>query len=453
MLHRRRSYTGQATLLMTLTLIPMVALVGLVTDLGYMHYLKKSAQAAADAAVLAAVAEVHANVGGSSFTCDMIGVTCKSSYSCPSDITTATNAVDVACLYAKVNGFTSKSPQSVVIDSNVGSTLPPTAPGVSSAAFWVTARVSQTVPQLFSAVMGNTSGIVAARATAGLNPAKDCIYVLDPSVSGAYNQNGSTNVTSACGVYVNSTSATAMTNSGNSTLSASEYDIVGNYSWHGTLTPTPNTGAPTTPDPLKNLAPPSPCSSSGGCDAAGCKNNASALTLSKDTTLTAGTYCGGIYVKSATITFSQGTYIIVGGGIGTQDTNSVVRSSGTGVTIYNSYDSKNAYQPMAFNANSDVQLSASTSGTYAGILMMQDRTCCATTMPIESFQGGSNAQFEGTLYFPKSQLQFAGNPTLNVVHYSIIVALRFNVTGTSTFNNDYSVLAGGSPIQQVGLVE
>ena len=106
----------------------------------------------------------------------------------------------------------------VVIDSNVGSTLPPTAAGVNSAAFWVTARVSQTVPQLFSAVMGNTSGKVAARATAGLNPAKDCIYVLDPSASGAYYQNGSTTVTSACGIYVNSNSATAMTNSGNSTL-------------------------------------------------------------------------------------------------------------------------------------------------------------------------------------------------------------------------------------------
>jgi hypothetical protein len=204
---------------------------------------------------------------------------------------------------------------------------------------------------------------------------------------------------------------------------------------------------------MKNLAAPSPCSSSGGCDTAGCKANSSALTLKTDTTLSPGTYCGGIYVMKGTTTFSQGTYIIVGGGIGTQDTNSIVRSSGTGITIYNTYDSKNAYQPMSFNANSDVQLKASTSGAYAGILAMQDRTCCSATMPIESFQGGTNAQFEGTLYFPRSLLQFAGNPTINVVHYSIIVALRFSVVGSSTFNNDYSVVTGGSPIQQVGLVE
>lgn len=451
MLRRRRSYKGQATLLVTFVLIPMVALLGLVTDVGYMHYLKKSEQAAADAAVLAAVSQVHSNVGGSNFTCATVGVTCVSSYVCPANLTNAQNAVQVGCLYAKANGFQSAGNQQVVIDSNVGSTVPPTAPGVNSAAFWVTARVSQTVPQLFSAVMGNTSGTVAARATAGLNPAKDCIYVLDPSASGAYYQNGNTAVTSACGIYVNSNSATAMSNSGNSTLSASEYDIVGNYSWHGTLTPTPDTGAPPSPDPMKNLAPPSPCSSSGGCDAANCKANSSVDTINSTTTIFPGTYCGGIYVKKGTVTFSAGTYIIVGGGIGTQDTNSIIR--GTGVTIYNTYDSKNPYTPISFNANSDVELSAPTSGSYAGILAMQDRTCCSSTMPTESFQGGPNAEFEGTLYFPRSLIQFAGNPSVSMVNYTIIVARQFDVIGTSTFNNDYAALTGGSPIQQVGLVE
>jgi len=439
----------------TFALVPMIGLLGLVTDLGYMHYLKKSAQAAADAAVLAAVSQVHSNVGGSKFTCDMVGVTCKTSYSCPAS-PTADNAVDIACLYAKQNGFISSGNQSVVIDANVGTTLPANAPGVNSAAYWVTVTVSQTVPQLFSAVMGNTTGKVAAQSTAGLNPAKDCIYALDPSSSGAYYQNGNTNVTSACGLYVDSSSATALTNSGNSTLSASEYDIVGNYQWHGTLTPTPNVGAPASPDPLKNLAAPSPCSSSGGCNSADCSTHPNQVVVNTNGTdnLSPGTYCGGIYVKKGTAMFSSGTYILVGGGIGTQDTNSIVRSSG-GVTFYNTYSTSpvRAYQAVYFAANSDVQLSAPTSGAYGGILFMQDRNCCSGTMPQESFQGGPNAQFEGTLYFPKSQIQFAGNPTVSIVHYTIVVAWQIDVLGTSTFNNDYSVLTGGSPIQQVGLIE
>src|SRR5215467_5235254 len=240
---RRR---GQALLLVTFALVPMMGMLGLVTDLGYMHYLKKSAQAAADSAVFAAVGYFHSNVSGSTFTCDQTGVSCQSSYSCPANLTTATNAIETACLYAKQNGFVSSGNQTVLIDSNVAATPPATAPGLKTAAFWVTARVSQKVPLLFAAITGNTTGTVAARATAAVSPAKDCIYILDPAASGAYYQNGSTTVTSTCGIYVNSNSPTAMTNSGNSTLDASEYDIVGNYSWHGTLSPDPNVNAPTT---------------------------------------------------------------------------------------------------------------------------------------------------------------------------------------------------------------
>jgi hypothetical protein len=91
------------------------------------------------------------------------------------------------------------------------------------------------------------------------------------------------------------------------------------------------------------------------------------ITINTDTTLSPGTYCGGRAVKSATVTFSPGRYIIVGGGIGTQDTNSHIL--GSGVFFYNTYDANNAYGPINFNANSDVQLSApKTDGTYAGIL-------------------------------------------------------------------------------------
>ena len=41
---------GQAALLMTAVIIPLAGVVGLVTDVGYMHYVQRSAQKAADAA-------------------------------------------------------------------------------------------------------------------------------------------------------------------------------------------------------------------------------------------------------------------------------------------------------------------------------------------------------------------------------------------------------------------
>jgi len=155
-------------------------------------------------------------------------------------------------------------------------------------------------------------------------------------------------------------------------------------------------------------------------------------------------------LRKAPLTLRGGTYILVGGGIGTQDTGSIVTGSGF---FYNTYDSNHAYSPVAFSANSSVQLSAPTTGTYAGILFMQDRNCCSGTTPTESFQGGPTAKFEGTLYFPKSILQFAGNPTMSTAKYTIVVAWQFDLLGTSDVNNDYSGLPGGSPIKQVALVE
>ena len=56
--------------------------------------------------------------------------------------------------------------------------------------------------------------------------------------------------------------------------------------------------------------------------------------------------------------------------MGTQDTNSFVTGSGY---FYNTYDNKNAYAGLSLNANSSAQLSAPSTGNYAGILFMQDR--------------------------------------------------------------------------------
>ncbi len=443
---------GQAVLMVTFALIPMIALMGLVTDLGYMHYLRTSAQAAADSAAMAASYRFNKTVTGSTFTCADYAWICKNQWPCPSNLTTASNPPETACLYAKQNGFnTANSNQHVTITSDVTTTIP-TAPGVGGVAYWITVRVTQTVPQLFSAVMGHSSGLVAARSTAALHPGLGCVYALDPIAPASFYQNGTTNFTSACGIYVDSSDPAAMQGNGGAVLQASAINDVGSYDWQGTISPTPNTGVSPFPDPLSYLQPPSPpCSSTTGCNSADCSAHPSVVTVNSDQTLLPGTYCGGIRIKNGTATFSSGQYIIVGGGITTQDSNSHVR--GSGLFFYNTYNSSKAYSEINFNANSDVQIAAATSGTYAGVLFMQDRGCCASGMLTESFQGGATSFFEGILYFPNSLVQFRGNPTLDISHYTIVVSRRFEVKGTSTMNNDYSHLVGGNPIKQVGLVE
>jgi hypothetical protein len=53
--------------------------------------------------------------------------------------------------------------QNVTIAAGTGT--PPTVSGVA-ASYWVTTRITETLPQSFSAVLGNRIGTVSARATA-----------------------------------------------------------------------------------------------------------------------------------------------------------------------------------------------------------------------------------------------------------------------------------------------
>src|SRR5260370_26322363 len=66
-------------------------------------------------------------------------------------------------MYAQSHGFNSAN-QWVTYQADVHS-VPPTAPGMGTATYWVTFRVIQKVPQMFSAVLGKTSGMVASRST------------------------------------------------------------------------------------------------------------------------------------------------------------------------------------------------------------------------------------------------------------------------------------------------
>jgi hypothetical protein len=458
---------GQVLLLVTLAIVPLAAMAGLVTDIGYMRYVQRSAQKAADAAVLAAVAGYNTTNAGSAFTCGSGSSAptwvCHNPtpYSCPGALTSASNPVDDACLYAQQNGFNpiAGSNQSVIINSDVNpSPLNPipTAPGINNGAWWITARVAQKVPNLFSAVLGNSSGLVVARATAAIQPGIACVYALDPAAQGAYSQNGSTIFNANCGIYVNSkNSSAAMLGNGGATVNASSINVVGGVSWQGTMNPAPLTGVSPFSDPLKNMQPPSPCDPTTGCDAANCPNNSKPFVVSSDTTLSAGTYCGGIYVKSGTATLRPGRYILVGGGIGTQDTNSKI--VGSNVFFYNTYDKHNAFAPISFVANSSVQLSAPDNDPpYSGILYFEDRGCCST-MQTDSFQGGSSSYFQGTIYAPASLVQFAGNPSVGVTSttakYTVVVAKQFSLQGTSNMSNDFSNVTGGNPIKVVALVE
>ncbi len=191
---RKTRRSGQALVLVTLALIAMAGIMGLAVDLGWSFFVQKQAQAAADGAALAAVQEAlqdirAANMAVTAFTCGSVAsVSCQATPIPCGSVAGTTNLAN-GCQYAVANGFnyaSTSSSQNVTIMS--GTTAPPpTAPGVMNIAYWVTVRTAQTIPQLFSAVLGNPSGTVSAIATAaiagsvmpasfyGMNHAGDCI--------------------------------------------------------------------------------------------------------------------------------------------------------------------------------------------------------------------------------------------------------------------------------------
>jgi Flp pilus assembly protein TadG len=166
--HKRR---GQVLVMVTLALFAMMGMLGLAVDLGWSYFTKKTAQAAADAAALAAVRYTYLQLANSDppfiFDCQTT-VTCQAITPCTHPATSPPgNNIDSGCLYAERNGFSTdpNGRQNVTMQSDTTSPVP-TAPGVD-VYYWVTTRTSEGIPQLFSSLFGNTS-LASARATAAI---------------------------------------------------------------------------------------------------------------------------------------------------------------------------------------------------------------------------------------------------------------------------------------------
>jgi Flp pilus assembly protein TadG len=410
---RTRSERGQAIIMVTIGVTFLMGLLGVVVDIGYGYYIKQQAQAAVDSAVIAAAVAARPTDGACSAS-----VLCQTNFSCPPSPTSATN-FGAACQYAAQNGFGNATGRSVVLSSGTGPV------GGANVNYWVTATATEQLPMLFSRVLGYSTGTVAATATGAVTSsggAGGCIYVLDTLANGALNISGSANIFSNCGIYVNSSSSSALISSGGAKTTASVVDVVGNVSLSGgsTITPTPTTGVTAAADPLANL----PAPTFSGCDAT--SKNISVIT----TTLNPGVYCNGITISGgATVTFNSGNYILNGGGLNVSGNSSI---SGSGVFFYNT-SSGYTFKPLTLSGAASVDLTAPTSGTYQGILFFQDRTI--TSSASNTFSGGANSAISGSIYMPTAQLYFSGGATTAPLTMAL-VCKDLNVSGNAYLAKD-----------------
>ncbi len=284
-------------------------------------------------------------------------------------------------------------------DDNLGTVT--LSGGVASLATSSLPPGSQTIEASYS---GN-SNFLSSSATTGTITISPSIIVLASSASGSLTISGNASIKVSGVVYVDSSSSSAISASGNASVTASAIDVHGGVqkSGNATFSPTPTTGAAVLSDPLAAL----PAPSTSGLTNYGSEN----LSGNSSATIKPGIYSSISVSGNASLTLSAGLYLIEGGGFSTSGNASV---SGSGVLIYNAGsnypNSGGSFGAISLSGNGSTSLSPASTGSYAGIMLIQP---AANTQTL-SFSGNSMAGVTGAIYAPAAQLSESGNAQLSV---------------------------------------
>jgi hypothetical protein len=344
------------------------------------------------------------------------------------------------------NGFTDDS-RTFASSSEVSVAVyqPPQSGPYATSPNAVQVIVSQTQPTYFIRVLGWQNVPVSTLAVGVTVSGGSCVYVLNPTGSGAMTVTGTSSLNSACGIYDNSNSSSALIVSGGGVLQAPLVGVVGGTTTNGGGSTPPSTGIAAFGDPLAWVAQPT----------AGTCNSYPGQNIGSSTILYPGLYCGGLKINAgANVTFMPGTYIINGGGLTILAGATVTGSS---VTFFFTGQNKSSSSPSSYGGvqiagSASVNLSApcnSSSGGIEGMLFFQDRAMTNGTGSV--INGGSTSYFSGALYFPTTSLSYSGSSGSN--QYTLIVADTLTVAGTASINNNYSCLSNGSLIKNAALAQ
>lgn len=441
-----RQERAQVTVLAAVSLVVVMGFVGLAVDVGNLRLSKNSLQSAADASAVAAALEIQ-QCAGHALCNAMVGATTAS---------LAENGFGSAVLSTNCSD---PGTSTLRITLNNGPCALGGSDPNSGKTNYVEVVLTRVTPMWFTRLLGLQSMMVTARAESGRVQGTNCIFALDPNGGNAVSVDVLAAVTGHCGMVVESNAWNALSCNVLAAIHLSQIGVVG-----GTeqllcpVTPKPRKiFLPSPADPLASL--PKPVVPSCGTSTSSPYHGAPGplVILGTATLYPDGAYCGGISIlPTARVTFMPGTYVLtsknflglpVGGGLSLDIGGTI---NGTGVTFYN-YGPGGSITMLATSLlGNGVNLSAPTTGTYAGILFLQDpqNTSTATILGTTSW----NTSINGTFYFPTARVLFAAS---GVSNYNILVAYDIDFAAltlgstkatASTFMNDYSSLANGSPI-------
>jgi hypothetical protein len=311
----------------------------------------------------------------------------------------------------------------------------PPASGANQDVRAVEAIIEQSYPRLFMALLEPGDVSFTVRAVARYDDGGEaCILALDPMIRHALLFTGSTEVNLAgCDLMSNSLhdEALGVTGSGRVTAPCANAAGGAHISARLELTecPAPRTGLPPALDPFAGLEPPT---------ASGCRNIPGGGG-SGARTIQPGRYCNGMAINGDVV-MAPGVYIVDGGVF---RTNGNATLTGEGVIIFLTGNAT-----VQMNGNARIDLSAPTSGPYAGLVMWGD----AGNAPDSDVRmnGTADSALVGALYFPSQTVEMRGDFS-GSGGCTRIVASRIDLSGNSSFASDCTA-EGVETVRTPGMV-
>jgi len=386
---------GQAIVVIALAIAALLLGIGLALDTGQLFVARRGLQTAADAAAWAGASVLFA--GGS-----------------------ASAARSAAVLDASRNGYAADAATTITTAS------PPTSGIAAGDPGSIEVNVSQLVSTIFLRGASGGRTAVSVRSVAGVARSGDgdAVIVLNTSSNGVLDLAGGADLTIVGGgSATNSTGNNAVSIGSGHHLTGTYHRVTGNVSGPNAarISPAATVGVAATADPFATLSGPSTTGLS----------LFSGQTITNGTvTLNPGVYSGLVTVGSNGIAkLNTGVYVFQAG-VRTTINGSIVPGMAGGVVIYNTYSnypSAPGGSPVcgsiSLAGTGQLTLAATRSGSYAGMVLFQDRNC-ATGAAVTV---GAATSFGGTAYVPAALLTItlAANSTLN----SQLVVKTLAVTG------------------------
>jgi Flp pilus assembly protein TadG len=247
----------------------------------------------------------------------------------------------------------------------------------------------------------------------------------------------------------------AVYDTGSGDIVAEAIHANGGVTCTGTCSPAPEGGWPVVPDPLAGLAPPDPLtlarppvqSTPDASDPCTTPNGYAGLDVdfngNRTITLNPGVYCGIHGDGGVNFILNPGIYYIDGpGGFVKEAGNS--STTGSEIVIYLSPTAGG----VDLRGNYNVNISAPTSGPYAGMVFYADRTYTRDIL----MSGNLSWNAVGTFYAAGSHLDLSGNSTINTLS-SMVIADTITLGGSASMTVDYDPGLNVAPPTTVSLIE